>query len=175
MTAHIQKLPSQYKEKLINELTAELSSPEAKTNHKYERRIRIVLQYYKGAPLDTLIAEGARRSSILLWSKIAREQGVKALDDKKRPGAKPKLSDEQCQILASAIESDPLDYGYNVWKGSTISDFILKKFGITLSVSQSINVIKNRCNMTYTRAHMFPAKGKDNEAEQEAFKKKLLS
>ena len=126
MTAHIQKLPFQYKEKLINELTAELSSPEAKTNHKYERRIRIVLQYYKGAPLDTLIAEGARRSSILLWSKIAREQGVKALDDKKRPGAKPKLSDEQCQILASAIESDPLDYGYNVWKGSTISDFILK-------------------------------------------------
>ena len=81
MTAHIQKLPSQYKEKLINELTAELSSPEAKTNHKYERRIRIVLQYYKGAPLDTLIAEGARRSSILLWSKIAREQGVKALDN----------------------------------------------------------------------------------------------
>ena len=166
-------ISTEERERLVSELTTALKSDEAKQHLRYERRLRALLQYLKGAPIESLLSPGVGRSALFNWLYKLKTNGVSALKDKPHLGAKPKLNQQQLEQLANAIKDEPNRFGYDVWNGKIVADFIHKQFDVTLSVSHCLKILKDKLNLSFTRARMFPTKGKDNVAEQEEFKKKI--
>lgn len=165
----------QEQKKLCEELTQALKSPEAKKDAKYAMRLRVVLTYLQGACAKCLISPGVSESSIYNWLSKVRDpdQGIASLRNNSYQGSKSRLNDQQLKQLKAAIMSDPHKFGYDVWKGSSIADFIKTKFGVSLCVSQCYKIMRDKLKLSYTRARMFPTNGKDNTLEQAEFKKKL--
>ena len=66
---------------------------------------------------------------------------------------------------------DPKAYGYNVWDGPALSDYIKKTFGVRLCVRQCQRLFHN-LGFSLVRPQTFPSKDKDGlDEERKAFKK----
>ena len=74
--------------------------------------------------------------AIQLWVKTVDEKGVDALKRKKQSGRTPLLSDIQKEEIKCVL-SDPntaQEYGYSLWDGKSVSDFIKRYYSIDISV-----------------------------------------
>jgi len=143
------------------------SNPQTKSGY----RASVVLFFLNGTPIETICASiKENRNTVGSWIKTADEKGFEALVPVKQEGRPSKLTDDQKQIVKKAVEADPNKEGYTVWQGATVSDFIKKKFNVSLKVRACQNLLKE-LGFALIRPQTFPNSGKDNAAEREAFKK----
>lgn len=97
------------------------------------RRGRAVLGYIRGRRVVDLAQEaGVTRGSVNRWLQWYEASGVDGLMTGLRPGAAPRLSEEQRAELAGIVEGGPLAAGYQsgVWTGPMIGDLIEQRFGV---------------------------------------------
>jgi transposase len=97
------------------------------------RRGRAVLGYIRGRRVVDLAQDaGVTRGSVNRWLQGYEASGVDGLVTGLRPGAAPRLSEEQRAELAGIVEGGPLAAGYQsgVWTGPMIGDLIEQRFGV---------------------------------------------
>ena len=104
------------------------------------------------------------------WVKKADETHFEALRPKQHPGKTARLSEEQYAQIKETLTHDPEEYGYLVWDGKALSEYIQKTFGITLGVRQCQRIF-HKLGFSRIRPQTFPALGKEDSEEREAFKK----
>lgn len=90
---------------------------------------------------------------------------------KKQAGRPSKLSSDELAQIKSVLEADaPKEYGYSVWDGPSLSDYILKTYSVSLCVRQCQRLMHN-LGFSLVRPQVFPGKGTEDEQERESFKK----
>src|SRR6202050_417589 len=97
------------------------------------RRGRAVLGYIRGRRVVDLAQEaGVTRGSVNRWLQWYEASGVDGLVTGLRPGAAPRLSENQRAELSALVEKGPLAAGYQsgVWTGPMIGDLIEQRFGV---------------------------------------------
>ena len=113
------------------------------------------------------------KETISRWVKTVDEKGWEAL----RPGPhtggrRTKLTEDEAAQIELALQNDAKDYGYNLWSGKTLSDFIKKQFDIDLSI-RSCHRLFHDLGFSFKRPRPFPAKGEEDSEAREDFKKKI--
>lgn len=109
--------------------------------------------------------------TITRWVKATDERGWDALKDLPHGGGRQtKLTEHEAGQIDIALQNDPKDYGYAVWDGPTLSDFIKKRFDIELSVS-SCQRLFHALGYSLRRPQTYPCKGEEDSELREAFKK----
>ena len=107
--------------------------------------------------------------AIQKWVKAADEQGFDALRSRKATGRPPLLSGIQKAEIKAAIECSPEEYGYRVWEGKTVSDFIKQWYGIKISVRSCQNLL-SELGFSLLRPQPYPNHQKD-QSPRDDFKK----
>lgn len=104
---------------------------------KFYFRVFSVNMVLSGLPVSQISKfAGVSRMTVSSWVKIADEKGFDALKLKGHKGRPPKLTGGQLKEIRQTLESEPQKYGYHVWDGPSLSDYISSKYNITLSVRQ---------------------------------------
>lgn len=144
-----------------------LSSDDA----KYLRKVTIV-NLMLGGMKPKVLAEacGETARTLSSWIKAVDEHGFESLRAIKQSGRPSKLSDEQKEEIKVVIASDPTNYGYNVWDGPTLSNYIENKYNVSYSVRQSQRLF-HALGFSLIRPQTFPSKGSEASPEREEFKK----
>lgn len=145
-----------------------LPSDDAKFLHK----VAIVNLMLSGADIRTLAnACGKTTRTLSSWIKTVDEQGFESLRTIKRTGRPCRLSKAVKEEIKNAVDSSPEDFGYNVWDGPTLSNYIESKYGICYGVRQSQRLL-HTLGFSLIRPQTFPSKGTETSPEREEFKKK---
>ena len=112
-----------------------------------------------GCPVSQIsIMAGVSKVTITSWVKKADERGVDALRSKQGSGRPPRLSTEQRVAIDSAIQSDPKNFGFKVWDGSSLSSYISNTFGVQISVRQCQRLFYD-LGYSHIRSQSYPSKG----------------
>ncbi len=145
------------------------STNDAKFQHKVEL-VNLVLGGMTPSNLSKYVSES--KNTITMWVKSVDENGFDSLHTKKQPGRPRKLSADQLASIRSLVASDdPKAYGYSVWDGPSLSDYIKKTYGVELCVRQCQRLLHN-LGFSLVRPQTFPSKNKEGiEGERDAFKK----
>jgi len=145
------------------------STDDAKYQHKVEL-VNLVLGGMTPSELCEYVSES--KNTITSWVKSVDENGFDSLHVKKQPGRPAKLSYEDLSAIKSVLEEDnPKAYGYNVWDGPALSDYIKKTYGVTLCVRQCQRMFHD-FGFSLVRPQTFPSKDKDGlDEERDDFKK----
>ena len=144
------------------------TTDDAKFQHRVEL-VNLVLGGLSPSFLSQYCAES--KNTITLWVKIADEQGFDALRIKKQTGRPAKLSPEELAQIKSVLAKDtPKEYGYPVWDGPSLSDYIAKTYSVPLCVRQCQRLLHS-LGFSLVRPQIFPGKGAGNEQEREDLKK----
>lgn len=87
---------------------------------------------------------GVTESAVSQWIASARRGGPEALQSHPRPGAIPKLTDEQLSLLPDFLWHGPDAYGLRgeVWTCARIAGVIGQEFGVRYSKSQVSRLLK---------------------------------
>ena len=138
---------------------------------KYLRKVTIVNLMLNGATASSLSACcGETPRTLTSWMKAVDEHGFEALRAKKQTGRPCKLSSEQKEKIKDAILSDPNVYGYNIWDGPSLSDYIHKAYSVTLGVRQCQRLF-HELGFSQIRPQAFPSKDHEEDPRREEFKK----
>ncbi|WP_416176985.1 helix-turn-helix domain-containing protein [Dialister sp.] len=104
---------------------------------RFHFRVFSVNMVLSGLPASQISKlAGVSKMTVSSWVKIADEKGFDALKLKGHKGRPSKLTDGQLKEIKQILTSEPKQYGYNVWDGPSLSDYISSKYNITLSVRQ---------------------------------------
>ncbi len=142
------------------------------TAKKFLRRVLAVNMFFNGSGISQVCkTHGIARQTFSKWLTTVEKEGVDKLRDKEHKGRVPRLSEQQLKEIKLAVENDPQAEGYNVWDGPSLSDFILKKYGVTLGVRRC-QYMFHEMGFSLIRPQTFPNLGEGNEDEREAFKKR---
>jgi transposase len=94
----------------------------------------------------TSVAEtwGMDRQTLRDWVHRYNAEGLPGLYDRKRPGARPKLTAEQRAALAAMIEAgpDPAVHGMVRWRRVDLRDELQRQFGVALHERSVGKVLK---------------------------------
>lgn len=138
---------------------------------KYLRKVTIVNLLLNGASTSALSEPcGESSRTLSAWVKQVDEGGFEALRPKKQPGRPNKLTKDQKEEIKVAILSEPSLYGYNVWDGPSLSDFILKKYDVKLGVRQCQRLF-HQLGFSQIRPQAFPSKDHEEDPSRGEFKK----
>lgn len=138
---------------------------------KYLRKVTLVNLLLSGIKPKVLAeACGETDRTLSSWIKSVDENGFESLRPAKRPGRPHKLSNKQKEEIKDAVASDPTIYGYNVWDGPTLSNYIQSQYHISYGVRQSQRLL-HALGFALIRPQSFPSKGDESSLEREEFKK----
>ena len=141
------------------------------TDTKFIHRVSIVNLILGGmSPEELSTYSGDSRRVLYYWVKKVDEQGWDSLKPIKQKGRTPTLSDDQINELKSAVEDDPEKYGYHVWDGPTLSEYIKNQYEKELGV-RACQKLLHKMGFSLVRPQTYPSlENPDNEAREE-FKK----
>ena len=113
---------------------------------------------------------GMDRQTVRDWVHRYNAEGLPGLYDHKRPGARPKLTDDQRAALAAMVEAgpDPEVHGVVRWRRVDLRDELQRQFGVELHERSVGKVLKR---LGYRRLSVRPRHPESDEEAQEAFKK----
>ena len=144
---------------------------DARYRHKIEV-VNLVLGGMTAQKVSEFVKES--KNTVSRWVKITDERGWDALKDLPHGGGRQtKLTENEVGQIDIALQNDPQDYGYAVWDGPALSDFIGKHFGIELSVS-SCQRLFHTLGYSLRRPQTYPIKGEENTVLREEFKKRSM-
>lgn len=143
-----------------------------KTEYKFAYRVTMVNLLLAGKMTVSQLSEitNVPIRTLSTWVKKVDEEGFESLKAKKQPGRPNKLSDLQMAEIKDAVRTDPTIFGYNVWDGPSLSDFILKHFDIQMGIRQCQRLFR-KLGFSLIRAQTFPSLDEQNEEERDQFKK----
>ena len=98
------------------------------------RRATAVLGYIQGKKVIALSQHlNVTRGSINHWLGWFNAAGAEGLRPRPRPGAPPRMSEEQHAELVTIIEAGPQAAGFftGIWTGPMIGDLIRRRFGVS--------------------------------------------
>lgn len=101
-------------------------------------------------PSHVTASYGLNSKSIFRWLKKAREEGINSLAPKPKPGRRRKLTEkEEQEVKRWIVGKDPRQYNFDfgLWTREIISDLILDRIGIKLSVN-SVGRLLHRQGLT---------------------------
>ncbi len=113
---------------------------------------------------------GYSERTLQTWLKNVDEHGWETLMAIKQNGRPNKLSGEQIKKLKNAVKSDPNNFGYNVWDGPTLSDYIESEFGINYGVRACQNLL-HRMGFSLIRPQTYPSLENPDDEARADFKK----
>lgn len=126
---------------------------------KFTRKVTIVNLMLGGMPANELApACGESPRTLIRWVKAVDESGFEALHSPKKPGRPETLTDTQKDAIKVAVASAPSEYGYNVWNGPSLSDYISREYGVSLCVRQCQRLL-HELGFALIRPQTFPSKG----------------
>ncbi len=108
--------------------------------------------------------------TINTWVKKVDEEGWDSLMTVKRKGRPATFSDMQLEEIKQAVSNDPENYGYHVWDGPTLSDYIKATYNIDYG-TRACQKLFHRLGFSLIRPQTYPSlQNPDNDARDE-FKK----
>lgn len=113
---------------------------------------------------------GVSRSTVSDWVKAVDEQGFDALKTVKQNGRPPKLNNAQKAEIDRVLQKNPSDYGYKVWDGPSLSNYIKEQYHIELGVRQCQRLF-HELGYSRIRPQSFPSKGYEDTEARSEFKK----
>lgn len=138
---------------------------------KFLRKVTIVNLLLNGVAASFLSGPcGESSRTLSSWVKQVDEGGFETLRPKKQPGRPHRLTKGQKEEIKDAILSEPSAYGYNVWDGPSLSDFILKQYQVVLGVRQCQRLF-HELGFSQIRPQAFPSKDREENPNREEFKK----
>lgn len=142
---------------------------------KFIRKVTIVNLLLRGMSAK-LVADACGETDRTLsnWVRIVDEYGFGALRPKKQPGRPQCLTGLQKENIKVAVASDPTSFGYTVWDGPSLSDYIATQYGITLCVRQCQRLL-HELGFSLIRPQTFPSKGSEDSPLRDGFKKNSRS
>lgn len=142
---------------------------------KFIRKVTIVNLLLRGINAKLAAdACGETDRTLSNWVKIADEYGFEALRPRKQPGRPQCLTESQKENIKVAVASDPNTFGYTVWDGPSLSDYIASQYGISLCVRQCQRLL-HELGFALIRPQTFPSKGNEGSPLRDEFKKKSQS
>ena len=151
---------------------AELRAAATRANDVSAARRMLCLAMVLEGSDRTTAAEtcGMDRQTLRDWVHRYNAEGLPGLYDRKRPGARPKLTSEQRTALAAMVEAgpDPQVHGVVRWRRVDLRDELQRQFGVELHERSVGKVLKR---LGYRRLSVRPRHPEADEEAQEAFKK----
>jgi transposase len=113
---------------------------------------------------------GMDRQTLRDWVHRYNAEGLRGLYDRKPPGARAKLTDEQRAALIELVEAGPdlAVHGVVRWRRVDLRDELERQFGVVLH-ERSVGKVLNR--LGYRRLSVRPRHPAASEEAQEVFKK----
>lgn len=138
---------------------------------KFLRKVTLVNLMLNGATASSLSPScGETARTLSNWIAIVDEQGFEALRPKKQPGRPFRLTPSQKEIIKDALLLPPEESGYTVWDGPSLSDYISKRFHVTLGVRQCQRLFYE-FGFSLIRPQSFPSKDHEEDSRRDEFKK----
>lgn len=135
--------------------------------HRVEM-VNLVLSGITPSALSELVGES--KNTLTNWVKIADEKGFAALKPSENKGGRPtKITDDMAVEIDIALQNEPNMYGYDVWDGISLADYIKKTFSIEYSVRQCQRLFRD-LGYNLKRPQTFPCKD-ENDPRREELKK----
>jgi transposase len=117
------------------------------TNNKKEyRRLLAILQKAEGRTYEDIANEHEVRSrSVQRWVTAYIQGGVDEVKIKKTGGSKSGITDEDKEIILSALFNDPHLFGYlrNTWSLRSLAECLTNELGITISFKHLQRITKD--------------------------------
>jgi len=130
--------------------------------------VNLVLSGMRTKDLSQYSGDSIR--AINIWVKKVDEQGWESLMTVKQKGRPAALSDKQLEEIKQAVSNAPENYGYHVWDGPTLSEYIKTTYKIEYGVRACQNLF-HQLGFSLIRPQTYPSlENPDNEARDE-FKK----
>ena len=108
------------------------------TDIKFIHRVSAVNSILIGMSVENVAQNfGAGKRTINSWVKKVDEGGWKTLAAVKQTGRPNLLSESQISEIKEAVNDDPEKYGYHVWDGPTLSNFIFARYEVKYCVRSS--------------------------------------
>lgn len=107
------------------------------TNWREGRRLRAWDLHEQGWPQKQIaIALGVTQGAVSQWIARGRAGGSDALRNRSRPGATPKLTQQQRERLPALLKRGAQAYGFvgDVWTQARIASVIKREFGVNYHV-----------------------------------------
>lgn len=130
--------------------------------------VNFVLNGMTPSALSEMVHES--KNTITSWVKTADEKGFDALRIKEYPGRPKKLQDDALAEIKAAINDEPEQYGFRVWDGPSLAEFINSKYNVGMSVRQCQRLF-HELGFALIRPRTMPTKGEDNQEKRAEFKK----
>lgn len=164
---HVRKFKSN-KEALLREGQAIVSES---ADNKFVHRVSLVNLMLAGISAEVLSQHcGESKRTLISWVQKVDNEGWDSLMAKKQEGRPRRLTGEQEELIREALNGDPLKYGYNVWDGPSLSDYILKTFDVVLGVRACQNLM-HRLGFSLIRPQTYPSLENPDDAAREELKK----
>ncbi len=127
--------------------------------------VNLVLSGMRTKELSQYCGDSIR--AINIWVKKVDEQGWESLMTVKQKGRPAALSDKQLEEIKQAVSNDPKNYGYHVWDGPTLSEYIKVTYKIEYGVRACQNLF-HHLGFSLIRPQTYPSlENPDNEARDE--------
>lgn len=99
---------------------------------------------------DIAVAFAVTEGAVSQWITRAKQQGAEALNERKAPGANPKLTHEQKAHLPALLLRGAEAFGFcgDAWTCERIADVIKSEFAVTYSPNH-VRVILRDCGWSY--------------------------
>ncbi|MBR4455381.1 MAG: winged helix-turn-helix domain-containing protein [Solobacterium sp.] len=164
---HVRKFKSD-KEALLKEGRSIVSES---ADNKFVNRVSLVNLILSGISAETLSKYcGESKRTLMSWVQKVDDEGWGSLMAKKQEGRPRRLSGEQEEEIRNAIKEDSCKYGYNVWDGPSLSDYIMKKYNVVLGVRACQNLM-HRLDFSLIRPQTYPSLENPDDTAREEFKK----
>lgn len=140
-------------------------------DNKFVHRVSMVnlmLAGFSAADLAPYCGDSER--TLMSWVKKVDEQGWESLIAIKQKGRPQKLTEEQQASLKRVISDSPSSYGYNVWDGPSVSDYISKEYNVEMNV-RSCQLLLHRLGFSLVRPQTYPSLANLDENARDEFKK----
>ena len=114
---------------------------------------------------------GVSRSTVSGWVKTVDEHGFDALKTVKQNGRPSKLSSAQKAEIDGVLQQNPSDYGYKIWDGPALSNYIKEQYRIELGIRQCQRLF-HELGYSKIRPQSFTSKGYEDTDARKEFKKR---
>lgn len=141
----MQKLTIKNKEQIRKDIQSFLqSNPQARYIHRLHALLLLIDNQANNCTNLGKLFNNSPRALSNWVHKVNRTGSIETLKDKQKPGRKPRLTEQQIEMIKQTVQQPPQQAGINVkaWNGQILSHYIEQEFGVALKVRQCQRVLK---------------------------------